>query len=122
MRATTAIAAMLLLASTQPASSEVLYRCQDGKEITYSDRQCLRGVEKRVAIDVGPPAAVVESASAQLRQRIEERASRGKIGSTRDPSRLASTSSANAENATAGCDTQGETAHGEKTTFVLSRR
>jgi hypothetical protein len=120
MRATTAIAAMLLLASTQPASSEVLYRCQDGKEITYSDRQCLRGVEKRVAIDAGPPAAVVASSSAQLRQRIEERASR--VASTRDPNRVASTSSANPENATAACDTQGEIAQGEKTTFVLSRR
>lgn len=120
MRSTIAITAMLLLAPTQPASSEVLYRCQDGKEITYSDRQCLRGVEKRIAVDAGPPAAVVASASAQLRQRIEERASGAT--STRDPRRAASTSSEGPENGTAACDPSSEVARGERTMFVVSRQ
>lgn len=53
---------------TLPAAAEV-YRCESGGVIVYSDKPCVSGVQKQVAVPAPPSAS--ERATAEERQRSD---------------------------------------------------
>jgi hypothetical protein len=84
MRLMTILFGMLLLTTFTTASGQTLYRCQDGKKVTYSDRPCVGGVEKRVSSDDSPTAEERAAARARLQQQIEVQASRDAVTRERE--------------------------------------
>lgn len=56
------------------ATAQTIYRCQDGNKVTYSDRPCPTGAEKRINTDGGPSPDDVAAARARLQRDLEIRA------------------------------------------------
>lgn len=76
MRVVAVFIGAMLLTTWTTASGQTLYRCQEGKKISYSDRPCAGGAEKRISADGAPTAEERAAARARLQQQVETQASR----------------------------------------------
>jgi hypothetical protein len=61
----------MLLAFPLAAVGQTVYRCQDGKKVTYSDGPCSLGAEKRINTDGGPSPDDVAAARARLQHDLD---------------------------------------------------
>ena len=67
--------ALLALLATHTAGAEV-YRCQSNDVVTYTDRPCMGGIERRLRPSPGPPVHEVVAARERLRSAIDARATK----------------------------------------------
>jgi hypothetical protein len=66
---------LLILIGTLPvlANADAVYRCQDGGKVSYSDRPCANGQERRIRTDSGPTDEDLARARARIDREIQTR-------------------------------------------------
>jgi len=76
IRVTLLLHVALLGLGSGAAHAQSVYRCESGGKVSYSDRPCSAGAERRVNVDGGPSREEQAAARVRLQQKLDAQAAR----------------------------------------------